>query len=58
MQLRDNATPELVKALPSLDPRLRKQPEAELASRKRTSSDWRTWNVSRRRAQQALDELP
>jgi Domain of unknown function (DUF4153) len=58
MQLSDDATPELVKALPSLDPTLRRQLEAELASRKRSSSDWRTWNVSRRRAQRALENLP
>jgi Domain of unknown function (DUF4173) len=58
MQLSDDATPELMKALPTLEPRLREQLAAELVARKRSSSDWRTWNVSRMRAQQALDELP
>jgi hypothetical protein len=58
MQLSDDATPELVKALPNLDPLLREQLESELAARQRSSQDWRTWNVSRVRAQQALDKLP
>jgi hypothetical protein len=58
MQLSDDATPELVKALPTLEPRLREQLAFELSYRKRSKSDWRTWNLSRHRAQQALDELP
>jgi len=58
MQLSDDATPELVKALPNLDPLLREQLESELAARQRSNRDWRTWNVSRVRAQQALDKLP
>jgi uncharacterized protein DUF4153 len=58
MQLSDDATPELVKALPTLEPRLRKELVFELSYRKRAKSDWRTWNLSRQRAQQALDELP
>jgi hypothetical protein len=53
MNLSDDATPELVKALPTLEPRLRAQLADELASR-RQSSDWRTWNWSRYRAQQEL----
>jgi Domain of unknown function (DUF4173) len=57
MQLSDDATPELVKALPILEPRLRQQLAFELSHRKRSKSDWRTWNLSRHRAQQALDDL-
>ena len=57
MRLSDDATPELVKALPALDPRQREQLEAELASRRR-DQDWRNWNWSRHRAQQALDDVP
>jgi Domain of unknown function (DUF4173) len=57
MQLSDDATPELVKALPTLEPRLRQQLAFELSYRKRSKSDWRTWNLSRHRAQQALDDL-
>ena len=58
MNLSDDATPTIVKALPALDPVLRAQLEAQLASRRRESGDWRSWNLSRRRAQEALDELP
>src|SRR5262245_9814772 len=58
MRLSDDATPELVNALPSLDPTLRSRLQAELASRRHSSSDWRTWNLSRHRAQQALENLP
>ena len=57
MQLSDDATPELVRALPSLDPLLRDQLATELAAR-RKSQDWRTWNLSRSRAQNALENLP
>ena len=57
MQLSDDATPELVKALPILEPRQRELLMAELESR-RQSEDWRNWNWSRHRAQQALDRLP
>jgi hypothetical protein len=57
MQLSDDATPELVKALPTLEPRLRQQLALELSYRKRSKSDWRTWNLSRHRARQALDDL-
>jgi hypothetical protein len=57
MRLSDDATPELVKALPTLEPRQRERLETELASR-RHSQDWRNWNWSRHRAQQALDDLP
>ena len=56
MNLSDDATPELVKALPTLEPRQREQLAAELASR-RESSDWRTWNWSRYRAQQELRKV-
>jgi hypothetical protein len=45
-----------VKALPTLEPGLREQLAAELASR-RESSDWRTWNWSRYRAQQELRKV-
>jgi hypothetical protein len=58
MNLSDDATPTLVKALPSLDPALRAQLEQELAARRRGQSDWRTWNWSRSRAQAALDQGP
>ena len=58
MNLSDDATPTIVKALPTLDPALRAQLEAELASRRRESGDWRSWNLSRRRAQDAVSELP
>jgi hypothetical protein len=58
MRLSDDATPELVKALPTLAPRQREQLAAELASRRSAKSDWRTWNLSRHRSQQALDGLP
>jgi hypothetical protein len=58
MNLSDDATPTLVKALPSLDPAFRAQLEDELAARRRGQSDWRTWNWSRSRAQAALDRAP
>jgi hypothetical protein len=58
MRLSDDATPELVKALPTLEPRDRERLTDMLAERKRSKSDWRTWNLSRHRAQQALDDLP
>jgi hypothetical protein len=57
LNLSDDATPELVKALPTLEPRLREQLAAELASRRRSGSDWRTWNWSRHRAQAELREV-
>jgi hypothetical protein len=57
MNLSDDATPELVKALPGLAPPLREQLAAELASRRRSGSDWRTWNWSRHRAQQELRKV-
>ena len=58
MQLSDDATPELVKALPTVDPKLRDQLAFELSYRQRPGQDWRTWNVSRHRAQKALENLP
>lgn len=58
MQLSDDATPELVRALPTLEPRLREQLAFELEYRQRSKQDWRTWNLSRVRAQQALEDLP
>jgi hypothetical protein len=57
MHLSDDATPELVKALPTLEPQQRDLLMAELESR-RQSQDWRNWNWSRHRAQQALEGLP
>jgi hypothetical protein len=57
MKLSDDATPTLVDALPTLDSADRTSLAAELASR-RAGQDWRTWNWSRHRAQQALGELP
>jgi hypothetical protein len=53
----DDATPELVKALPTLEPQQRELLMAELESR-RQGEDWCNWNWSRHRAQQALDGLP
>ena len=58
MQLSDDATPELVKALPTVDPKLRDKLAFELSYRQRPGQDWRTWNVSRDRAQKALENLP
>ncbi len=58
MNLSDDATPTLVKALPTLDPALRAQLGEELASRRREPADWRTWNWSRHEAQAALDRVP
>jgi hypothetical protein len=55
--LSDDATPELVKALPTLEPRQRDILAEELASR-RQSQDWRNWNWSRHRAQQAVEDVP
>ena len=55
--LSDDATPELVKALPTLEPWQREVLVIELEER-RQSQDWRNWNWSRHRAQQALDGLP
>jgi len=54
--LSDDATPELVKALPSLAPGQRDVLVTEL-ERRRESQDWRNWNWSRHRAQQALERL-
>jgi hypothetical protein len=56
MQLSDDATPTLAKALPTLDPERRRLLAAELASR-RESQDWRSWNLSRHRAQAELRRL-
>jgi hypothetical protein len=58
MKLSDDATPELVNALPGLEPGLRRQLEFELQNRQSSKSDWRTWNLSRSRAQKALEKLP
>lgn len=58
MNLSDDATPELVQALPTLEPRLREQLADELASRRHSSSDWRTWNWSRHQAQKDLASIP
>jgi hypothetical protein len=58
MNLSDDATPELVKALPTLEPGLREQLAGELAARRQDSSDWRTWNWSRHRAQAELSKIP
>ena len=58
MRLSDDATPTLVKALPTLEPDLRAQLEAELAARRREHVDWRTWNWSRHQAQRQLDAVP
>jgi len=57
MRLSDDATPTLAKALPGLDPALREQLAAELAARRESGSDWRTWNWSRHRAQAELRKL-
>jgi hypothetical protein len=57
MRLSDDATPELVRALPTLEPGLRAQLKAELISRRRNHVDWRTWNWSRQEAQRRLNAM-
>lgn len=57
-RLSDDATPALVDALPGLSPDLRAQLESELARRRDGDRDWRTWNLSRSRAQSALEKVP
>ena len=42
------------KALPSLDPSLQGPLAYALAARRRSGSDWRTWNWSRHEAQAKL----
>lgn len=56
MQLSDDATPTLARALPSLDPTSRRLLAEDLALR-RESEDWRSWNWSRHRAQAELRRL-
>lgn len=55
--LSDDATPVLVKALPTLEQWQREVLVIELEER-RHRQDWRNWNWSRHRAQQALEGLP
>jgi Domain of unknown function (DUF4173) len=52
-RLSDDATPTLVRALPSLNPSDRRRLTAALLSRTR-SDDWRAWNLDRRRAGKAI----
>jgi Domain of unknown function (DUF4173) len=52
-RLSDDATPTLVRALPSLNPSDRRRLTAALRSRSR-SSDWRSWNLDRSRAAEAI----
>ena len=55
--LSDDAVPTLVSRLPSLPQPLRSQLAAELQSRSDRTGDWRTWNVSRARAADALERV-
>ena len=55
--LSDDAVPTLVERLPSLSPALRAQIAAQLASRPDRGGDWRTWNLSRSRAAEALERV-
>jgi hypothetical protein len=52
-RLSDDATPTLVRALPSLRPSDRRRLAAALLPRFR-SNDWRAWNLDRRRAAEAI----
>jgi hypothetical protein len=52
-RLSDDATPTLVRALPSLSPPDRRRLAAALRSRAR-SNDWRAWNLDRSRAAEAI----
>jgi hypothetical protein len=54
-ELSDDAVPTLVAALGDVDPVLRRRLAANLLAR-RSDDDWRTWNVSRSRADDLLDE--
>jgi hypothetical protein len=52
-RLSDDATPTLIRALPSLSPPDRRRLTAALLSRRR-SNDWRAWNLGRSRAANAV----
>jgi hypothetical protein len=54
-ELSDDAVPTLVQRLPALPPEARRLLASELLSRG-GDGDWRTWNLSRRRATQVVDE--
>jgi hypothetical protein len=56
-QLSDDATPTLVDSLPGLPPAERRDLANELATRSRGGADWRNWNWSRSRANDALEHL-
>jgi hypothetical protein len=55
--LSDDAVPTLVGRLPALEPGLRRQLAAALLARERPAHDWRSWNLSRRRAERALGQV-
>jgi Domain of unknown function (DUF4153) len=52
-RLSDDATPALLRALPSLSPPDRRRLRAALLTR-RESNDWRAWNLDRSRATKAI----
>jgi hypothetical protein len=56
-RLSDDATPTLVRALPSLGPSDRRRLTAALLARTR-SNDWRGWNLDRSRAAEAVERFP
>jgi Domain of unknown function (DUF4173) len=55
-RLSDDATPTLLRALPSLSPPDRRRLTAALLSRTR-SNDWRAWNLDRSRAAKAVERF-
>jgi hypothetical protein len=55
-RLSDDATPTLVRALPSLGPPDRRRLTAALLARTR-SNDWRAWNLDRSRAAEAISRF-
>jgi hypothetical protein len=55
--LSDDAVPTLVERLPSLPTGLRAQIAGQLANRPARGGGWRTWNLSRSRAADALERL-
>jgi Domain of unknown function (DUF4173) len=52
--LSDDAVPTLIERLPSLPPAKRRELASALLSRTTADGDWRSWNVSRSRANDAL----
>jgi hypothetical protein len=54
--LSDDAVPELLRRLPSLDPALRRPIAGALLGRGTTADGWQGWNASRSRAAMLLRE--